>query len=576
MRTPALFRTFARSRSGNIAITAALTAPVMIAGLAVSVDYGALTLQRRTQQATADLAAISAAANPAKAAEAVRHYFADNRLPYGVETAAGMLLPDGRVVPMELASMVDCAAEVEAGTYRADPDLAVDKRFTPTPGGHDAVRVTLTCPGQLYFASMFGKGPEIAVAGTATATKTASFWIGSRLASLEGGVLNAVLGATLGAEISLTALDYRALLSANVELFGFARALKTQANLTAATYADVLDSEVEIGDVYAAIRKSGGISVATETALRALENAVARSGSTLRPRDALNMDDVGHLPLSGSSGAAHVGLMELVSAMARVSDGFNQVALDLGASVPGLADVSVSLAIGEPPVATPSIAVGKPGSRVRTAQVRLKVDTEVAGVLSLLGARINLPVYVEVANAEAELASIRCRGSSVANAIVDLKVVPGVAAVALGKVDPDAFINFGSEPRVTRADLVKTPLLKIAGKAEVNVNDVEKRTVTFTGREISTLTSKSVSTRTPLTSALTSLVGNLDVEVDLLGLSIGVPASLHRASLVSALGAVAAPLDKVIYNTLLALGVRIGEADVGVTGVRCTTPVLVL
>lgn len=576
MRTPALFRSFARSRSGNIAITAALTAPVMIAGLAVSVDYGALTLQRRTQQATADLAAISAATNPAKAAEAVRHYFADNRLPYGVVMAEGMLLPDGRVVPMELASTVVCAAKVEAGAYRADPDLAVDKRFAPTPGGHDAVRVTLTCPGQLYFASMFGKGPEIAVAGTATATKTASFWIGSRLASLEGGVLNAVLSATLGAEISLTALDYRALLSANVELFGFARALKTQANLTAATYADVLDSQVAIGDVYAAIRRSGSISVATDAALRALEKSVARSGRTLRLRDALNMDDVGHLPLSGSSGAAHVGLMELVSAMARVSDGFNQVALDLGASVPGLANVSVSLAVGEPPVATPSIAVGKPGSRVRTAQVRLKVDTEIAGVLTLLGARINLPVYVEVANAEAELAAIRCRGSSVANAIVDLRVVPGVAAVALGKVDPNAFINFGAKPRVTSAELVKTPLLRITGKAEVNVNDVEKRTVTFTGQEISTLTSKSVSTRTPLTSTLTSLVGNLDAQVDLLGLSVGVPSSLHRASLVSALGGVAAPLDKVIYNTLLALGVRIGEADVGVTGVRCTTPVLVL
>lgn len=572
------FGRFARARSGNVAITAALTAPVMIGGLAISVDFGALTLQRRAQQSTADLAAIAAAASPTKADEALRLYFSDNDLPYGVRVGDDIVLPDGAVVTTEVAARtVECLARAEPGTYRPDPAIAVSRRFTPSAAEIDSVRVTLTCPGQLYFASMFGKGPEIAVAGTATASKTAAFWIGSRLASLEGGVLNAILGATLGSQISLQAVDYRSLLSANVELFSFLRALKTEVNLTAATYDDVLEAPVTLGQVFTAVRKSGSLTVATEAVLRTLQSDVARSGRTVRLRDALNMEDVGHLPLEGGAGnTAPIGLMEFVSAVALVSGGRNQVDVDLGAAVPGLARVSVKLAIGEPPVATPSVAVGKPGSRVRTAQVRLEVNTEVNGALSLLGSKISLPVYVEVANAEAELAAIRCRGASSANAVVDLKVVPGVAEVAIGKVDPSAFINFGSQPRVTKADLVTTPALKIAGKAQVEVNDIETRTVTFTGQEISYLASKSVSTRTPLTSAVTTLIGNLDLDINLLGLQLGLQTAALTSSLASSLAGIAAPLDKVIYNTLLAVGVRIGEADVGVTSVRCTTPVLVL
>lgn len=56
---------FLKDRTGNIAISAGLTAPLFIGILALGVDYGYLTLQKRQLQQTADLAAISAAANAA-------------------------------------------------------------------------------------------------------------------------------------------------------------------------------------------------------------------------------------------------------------------------------------------------------------------------------------------------------------------------------------------------------------------------------------------------------------------------------------------------------------------------------
>ena len=41
------------------------------------------------------------------------------------------------------------------------------------------------------------------------------------------------------------------------------------------------------------------------------------------------------------------------------------------------------------------------------------------------------------------------------------------------------------------------------------------------------------------------------------------------------LGAVTPTVDELLYNLLLVVGVRVGEADVRVTGVECRRPVLV-
>ena len=57
------------------------------------------------------------------------------------------------------------------------------------------------------------------------------------------------------------------------------------------------------------------------------------------------------------------------------------------------------------------------------------------------------------------------------------------------------------------------------------------------------------------------------------GIGIGLPAAV--ANLVkTALNAVAAPLDQLIYSLLTTLGVHLGEADVRVHGIRCGTAVL--
>ena len=85
---------------------------------------------------------------------------------------------------------------------------------------------------------------------------------------------------------------------------------------------------------------------------------------------------------------------------------------------------------------------------------------------------------------------------------------------------------------------------------------------------------KSVSTREVLTSTTKTLLENLDLDVELLFLTLGTPKAVTKA-LSATLGAVTPAVDELLYNLLLVVGVRVGEADVRVTGVECRRPVLV-
>src|SRR3546814_7974854 len=92
----------------------------------------------------------------------------------------------------------------------------------------------------------------------------ASFAIGSRLASIDGGVLNALLSGLTGSSISLKALDYRALAGADVDLFAWLDALRTQAHVSAGSYDELLGTSVAVGDALAAAASVTPDSAAAE------------------------------------------------------------------------------------------------------------------------------------------------------------------------------------------------------------------------------------------------------------------------------------------------------------------------
>ena len=569
------FRRCLKSRTGNIGVSAALVMPLVVASMGLGIDYGYLTLQRRELQSVADLASIAAAANVSSAEETVLAHFRSNDLGFAVSTPSGLMTVDGKLLPNDVETAAKGVATIVRGRYVPDPAIDAGQRFIRGALPADAVQVTLEKKGDIYLAALFSEPPDLSVIGTAASSKIAAFSVGSRLASLNGGLLNAILGQMLGTNIALKVMDYEALIDADIDIQPFLKIIATRLSLTAASYEDVLTAELTMPQLLGSLRLVQGLSGTVTSALKAVELATVGNKQTLTLAQILNIDPKKSLSVdAGSDWAMKVSALQIVSAAAVIANGEHQIALDAVAGLPGIASVKVRLAIGEPPVETPSHRLGSPGAAVRTAQTRLAVEVVIDGLAALAGTRIRLPIYVELAHAEAKLSDIRCYGGTPENAAVIIDAVPGVAEIALGDVDPTVLSSFSSDARVTRARLLDG-LIKIDGIAHVESKNLQPSRLAFSPAEVSSRTIKSVSTRDILSSTTRTLLGNLDAQINVGGLlSIGSPTLLQQA-LAQTLGAVTAPVDQLLYNLLLLVGVRVGEADVRVTGVKCQRPVLV-
>ncbi|WP_244497211.1 MULTISPECIES: TadG family pilus assembly protein [Ensifer] len=570
-------RSLARARSGNIGISAALAMPLVITSMALAIDYGYLTVQKREMQSSVDLAAIAAAANVSAAEKAVLNHFANNGLNYGVSTPNGLLTIDGKTLPPGDISTakLDGVATVARGRYVPDPSVDAGQRFIKDATPTDAVQVMLERKGDIFLASIFSAPPDLSVYGTAASSKIAAFSVGSRLASLNDGLLNSILGQMLGTTISLKIMDYQAFIDADIDIQPFLKIIATRLNLTAASYEDVLKANLTMPQLLASMRLVQGLSGTVTAALKSIELSTSNDKRTFTLAQILNLDPKKSLQVdAGSDWAMRVSALQIVSAAAAIANGENQIALNAVAGLPGIASAKVKLAIGEPPVETPSHRLGTPGAAIRTAQTRLAVEVNVDGLAALAGIRIRLPIYVELAYAEAKLADIRCYGGTPENASVSVDAVPGIAEIAIGDVDPAVLSNFSSDARVQRAKLVDALVVKIDALAHVEAQNLKPTRLSFSPSEVAARSIKTVSTKDILTSTTQTLLNNLDLNIQVLFLTLGSPTIVQQA-LAQTLGAVTKPVDDLLYNLLLLVGVRVGEADVRVTGVKCQSPVLV-
>jgi uncharacterized membrane protein len=284
-------------------------------------------------------------------------------------------------------------------------------------------------------------------------------------------------------------------------------------------------------------------------------------------------------------------ILSLLGASAALSNGSRQVDINLGATIPGLAAAKLAIAIGEPMQASAWLAVGEAGTEVHTAQTRLRLTASVGvpnpalgGGVNLLS--VNLPLHVEVASAEAKLTDINCLAGRPDRPRVSIAARPGVATLRLADSDTHGFADF-SRPQSFRkariADvslkllLLKLDLLGIEGQAMATISNGNPTTLTFDSADIAAAKTKTVSTRNLTQSLTESLINNLTLSVNALGLGLDVTGLLGtiKPAVTAALSAVTEPLDTLLYNVLTMLGVGIGQADVRVTGATCGRSVLV-
>jgi uncharacterized membrane protein len=549
-------RSLLRSEHGSVAIISAVAMVGMISFAAIAIDVGSIHYDSRRLQGTTDLAAIAAASNTANATLAARSTFTDN----------------GR---WTLSTMT-----VEMGNYDPDTTKAANLRFVVNRQPINAARVTARAPSPIYFARMFrNSNVDIDAQAIATRPAEAAFSIGSRLLSLEGGVINAILGQMLGSNVNLRVMDYRALADADINLLNFLDQLAIDADVTAGTYQQVLDADVTAGKILNAMAKTARTESKVDAAEALEDLAHAVSGST--PVDLSHMLDLGKAASAQIGTSAQYGLsaavnaMQMVNALALVANDEHQVDVDLGTTIPGLLKTELSLVIGEPPQGTSWITVGEKGAFVRTAQTRLKLLAEVGGSGLLAGAKIRIPVFIDVAYAEGRLANITC-GLTPANNEVTVATRPGILNAWIGDVTNFTAVN--DTPTVNRAVMVNAlGVAKISGSAHVEVGNMNEENLVFSASDISNHRYKTAVTHDYTQSLVTSLVGNLDLRVDVLSLPdlLGLVTGQLKALVRTLITPVTPVLDRIVYTALTTLGIRLGEADVTVHGVRCKNAVVV-
>jgi len=535
---------FGRDRRGAVAVIAAVAGGLLCLFAAVAIDLGVLVLHTRRVQGAADLAALSAVQNLGRGEAMVRLAASD--------TVQANVAPD-----------VSVTVATALGVYAPDPAKARDQRFTAGGQTPNAARVEVTSRAPLFFSRLLLGRDQVRVTRRATASAAtgappkAMVSIGSRLARLDGGVVNQVLSGLTGSKVSLSVMDYNRLVDLDVNLLGFTDALATDLGIQVGDYDRLLATEVDAGRALKVLERLAG----GEDGGALGKLAAASVGTKVKLGDLIGVE--AQAPRGVREGLdASVSAMDLVMAMLEVGGGDRQIALNLGVPA-GLADLKVSLAIGERPNRSPWLTVTANGQPIiRTAQARLYVRARTAQVLSGL-ARVELPILIELAASEARLKSLSCDPAR----SVEVDVRPGVARAFIGVVDETKLDDFKTALAPRPATLLSVlGLVNITGKADVEAADTGFKPLRFNAADIEARRVKTMASRSFASGLVSSLLARLELTV--IGLDLG---GLTRAlgQLLTPLGPV---LDGVLNPVLDVLGLKLGEADVVVHGLSCPTP----
>lgn len=571
---------FLRARGGNLATMAALVSPLFLAVAAFCVDTSSLFLERRQLQSMADFAAVAGAASLSQANDAVLRQLRANGL--------DPVLMTGAYDPSVVNGKTDNKTRVwvEKGNYFPDKSRAVENRFVTGGANPDAVRVRLARPGNLYFGQSFIDRPALGATGMAATKAEAAFSIGSRLLSLntDQSVLNGLLGGLLGTTLNLKLADYNALAATDINLLGFLDKLAPKVGLTAGTYDQLLNTDVSVGMLANVLAEVVTNNPTAKAALGILGKDAVALATKLPVGKLLGLGSLANASIgSGAGYNITANVLQMVSAAVMIG-GKHQINIDSGLNVPGLLGVTLEVLVGEPPLNTPFFRVGAAGSFVRTAQIRLKLGIRVGGESGspLIGVKLldlNLPLAIDIASVEGELKSISCpSGPTSANVAIAAK--PGIAGIYLGETG-SSFYDLNRKPSVSRTKIAKAKLyllgiqvdlIDLEAKAEVKLGE-KTTSLSFNYSDIQNKRIKTAYSSDLVSSLSSSLLKNMEIDLNLLGI-IKLPLG-DVVGLVGVLLTPVAPLiDNLVFGILDLLGVKLGEADVQVTGVLCQRAVL--
>ena len=534
----ARIRHFIADQKGAIAVMAAVGGGLLCLSAAVAVDMGSMVLHARRVQGAADLAALAAARDLSHASQAAS------------ATATANLEANALM-----------AIDVKVGVYTANRALAPDARFSQGASGANAARVTVTSTAPVFFSRLLLGRDTVQVTRKATAAAPDApkvmFSLGSRLASLDGGLANQLLSGLTGIKVSLSLMDYRALADVKINLLQFTDLLATNVGVRAGDYDSLLKTDVTAGKALKVI----------ETLAGGRDGGAVGKLTSATTKVKLNMGQLIGVDAQAPEGIrnglnADVSALDLIMAMLEIGGGGRQMALNIDAPL-GLADLKTSLAVGERPNNSPWLTVTAKGDPViRTAQTRLYLRTRTTQVLAGL-AQVELPILIELAPSEAKLKGLTCRPAKSA----DVDVRPGLARAWVGSINEAKLGDFKTNLNPQPATILSVLLVRLDAKADIEVGDQSFTTAHFSAADIRDQRVQTVKARGLANGLTSTLLQRLEITPVVLFIS------LPLGELTEALGVLLSPigpaLDLVLNPLLDLLGVGLGEADVRVHGLSC-------
>ncbi|WP_345972988.1 Ig-like domain-containing protein [Sulfurimonas diazotrophicus] len=391
-------------------------------------------------------------------------------------------------------------------------------------------------------------------------------------------VLGSVLGGLLGTQASVDLLGSGGL--AGVSL-GFPKLVSDLVDVvSASTVEDLVDSNVtldamlrviadELEGLDAAEAHQLVIDLREEVNASGLSDTPISVGSLLQfPVDTLPMQVNDVLSMTGLS-AAQLSVQSLLGGINQALAPVLNAPIEVPLSLPLLTDESSGLKLQV--ITPPAIAVMKEGDTIHSASTRLQLNLKVGGILGdLLGALntqldgegavsadlINLPLYLELGSSEANLTVLN-------NDEIAMNVRNGLATLVIGTIPEDQF--FSQQPLspedVGSADLVNLlGLVKITVKAYAS-GVADSGGINFLPVDMQQMQSVYAPTGSTTGALLNTLVSNLELTINLLGIPIDVSGLL--GSLLDPLLSILLPLLSPLLDSVTGLlGASIGKADV--------------
>ncbi len=575
-----------RRQRGAVSLMAAVLIATVAIGALVSIDVGFLFYSQRQLQKSVDLAALSGAQQLKRADEldtttvnvmaSVTAAASQNGYNHAVspdcaDASAGQ--GDGMRACLGLWDPADPANGDSVRHFNAGYDAT---RVSP-----NAVRVQATLTVPLMFVLPGGQSRQLhAEAIAAGSPPVASFSIGSGVLNLNSA--SGVLGLLLGNTVSLSAIDWQGLASANVSL----EQLRLQAR--AGTVDELLNTTLSIREFYALVLTAAGKQSLLGAALGSPETQLGLNGVGTNLTLAQLLDLGVLTPAASSAAEVAVNVASLLTTAAYVARGTSAVALNIpNLTVPlaplGSATGTASLTVIDPPKVAvgpaKQLADGSWKTTASTAQLGLNLAVHAnVGLPPLVSASVDLPLLLKAAKAKGDLTAIQCAATP-AQRTATIRVDPTLLEACLTdnqrECTPASQRTLG---KVSVLTLALPPLIpESVAQANLIVSPKRQSATVTPGSDVVLHPGAEASTSAvaPVSQTVGDLVRNLNpvLSVDLFGQKgLGLAPGDLLTPLIVPVGAL---LNSVAMWLLNTLGIDIANADVRLNGVDCNNAELV-